>query len=280
MATVKNGFKRGRVSDVTYSERDGVQIVKGFSKKPKYDKSIASIESSTVFGKASNLASYFRDSMTPIHNELNDGGMSVRLTGVVVTCLRPELDDTNLNFNFKDSSFRRLIGFEFNIKSPFQNYFFAQPVIDYTVENQVEIKIPEMKIPKDLVFPAGVHNCKLVLTCGLFDLENGALDEPNSVMFDIENTFKATKIPAMVATFETRPGCLCMIGISLQFYKRTFAGEFIINNKEFNPGAILSTQIIVGVADPSNKDTWYEMQFKSGRKLSPTLPAVAPKELN
>jgi hypothetical protein len=277
MAIIKNGFTRGRIGNTTYSERNGVQIVKGLSEKPKYNKTTGTIYSSTVFGKASNLANYFRISMYDVYNELHDGAMSVRLTGLVNQSFRPVLDETNLNFNFEPNTFKRLIGFEFNIKSPLQNYLFAQPLVEYTSDNLVKVSIPQMISPTDFIFPQGISKCKIVLTCGLFDLENGFYTQAQSQLFDIGKSYPQTIIPEKSATFHTQPGCLSMIGISLQYYKTTFAGDVITNSKQFNPGAILSAQITDGMIDRSVTKKWNEMDFKVGRQLM--LPPPAPVQL-
>lgn len=267
MAIIKNGFTRGRIANLTYSENNGRQVVKERSKKKKYKKTKATIDCSSVFGKASNLASYFRESLGDTYSDFHDGGMSARLNGIVNGCIRPALDETNLNFNFQKESFKRLIGFEFNIKSPLENQYHVQPTVDYTLNNRVHIQLPEMKTLKDLVFPKEIWNCKIVLTCALFDLENGYYKDAESVSFDVEKTGQKIIFPVQYATFTTQPGCLCIIGISLKFYKESFLGDTYINNKLFNPCAILSTKITPGIINRSVTETWEEMQFKVGRRL-------------
>jgi hypothetical protein len=170
-----------------------------------------------------------------------------------------------------------LIGFEFNINSRTENQFFVQPRVDYTLNNRVHIYLPEMKSSKEIVFPKDIRNCKIVLTCALFDLEYGYYKEPESVSFNVEKTGNKIIFPVQYATFTTQPGCLCIIGISLKFYKTTFVGDAYINNKQFNPGAILSTKITPGIVNKFVTETWPEMQFKVGRQLM--LPPPAPAQL-
>ncbi|RZL12039.1 MAG: hypothetical protein EOO89_20115 [Pedobacter sp.] len=272
MAIIKNGFTRGRIAHLTYSEHNGVQVVKERSKKETYKKTVATIDCSTVFGKASNLARYFRESLGDTYTNFHDSGMSSRLTGIVTDCIRPALDETNLNFNFQQESFKRLIGFEFNIKSPLENQYHVQPTVDYTLNNRVHIQLPEMKTLKDIIFPKEVWKCTIVLTCALFDLENGYYKDAESVSFNVEKTGEKVIFPVQYATFTTQPGCLCIIGISLKFYKESFLGAVYINNKLFNPCAILSTKIIPGIIIESVTQTWEQMQFKAGRQLTPSPP--------
>ena len=275
MAIIKNGFTRGTIGNSTYSEHNGRQVVKGLSNKKKYKKTVATIDCSTVFGKASNLACYFRESLGDTYTNFHDGGMSSRLTGVVTDCLRPALDETNLNFNFQQESFKRLIGFEFNIKSPLENQYHVQPTVDYTINNRVHIQVPEMKTLKDLIFPKMIWKCKIVLTCALFDLEYGYYKNAESVSFNVEKAGEKVIFPVQYATFTTQPGCLCIIGISLKFYKESFLGDTYINNKLFNPCAILSTKITPGIVNKSVTETWDQMQFKVGRQsMSPSPPPV------
>jgi len=274
MARIKKGFTYGRIGNLTYSVRNGVQIVKSITKKPKCKKTVPMKDSSTVFGKASNLGFYFRLSMSAAYNDFHDSSMSSRLTGLIVESFKPTLDETNQNFIFKQNSFKRLEGFEFNIKSPLQNYLFAQIMVDYTVENQVKVSIPEMKSPQEFVFPKDLQQCKFVVSQGLFDLENGFASEPKSQLFDIQKEYPKTIIPAQEFVFETKPGCLCMIAISLQFYKPSFAGDLFINTKQFNPSAILSAQFADGPVDITSRTNWDPMDFKVGRQRMLPPPII------
>lgn len=110
------------------------------------------------------------------------------------------------------------------------------------------------------------------MTCALFDLEYGYYKNAESVSFDVEKAGKKVIFPVQYATFTTQPGCLCIIGISLKFYKESFLGDTYINNKLFNPCAILSTIITPGIVNEYVTETWEQMKFKVGRQLMPPSP--------
>jgi hypothetical protein len=275
MAIIKNGFTRGKISNVIYSVRNGVQNAKGVSQKKKYNKTKGTIDSSTVFGKASTLGLYIRMSMYDAFNDFHDSGMSTRLTGRIVESFKPILDEAKLYPIFTQTSFKRLEGFEFNINSPIQNFLFAELMVDYSANNLVKVTIPEMKSPKEFVFPENMRKCKFVVSCGLLDLENGFLKETESQLFDIQQELPTMTIPAHEFTFPTEPGCLCLIAVSLQFYKTTFAGNIIINNKQFNPSAILSAYITDGTVTIGERTYWDKMTFMVKRStMSLTQPSA------
>jgi hypothetical protein len=72
-------------------------------------------------------------------------------------------------------------------------------------------------------------------------------------------------VPSQSVQFEVVPGCLCVIGISLQIVESTFAGDSIINNKDFNPAAILNAFIAEGKSpEPEVTKYWQEFEFKIG----------------
>jgi hypothetical protein len=280
MAIIKNGFTRGPISNNIYSEHNGVQYVKGRSNKKKYKKSPATIDSATVFGKASRLSFELRQGIIETYNNMHDRTMSTRFTGAVVDSFQIALDETKLNFNFEQNSFRKLIGFEFNTNSPLSKQLFIQPVVTYKKNDRVSISLPEITDIKNLAFPKDILNCKIVLTCGLFDLENGFKNEVNSKSFDIKRTKPGEILmEKKQVSFVTQPGCLCLIGIAVKFYNETFVGDTHINSKQFNPCAILSTQITSGTIDTNVTSKWIEMSFKVGKEPLPTeLPLPLPDD--
>ena len=199
------------------------------------------------------------------------------MTGNTVLALRSALDETKTGFNLKQNTFSRLQGLDFNIKSSFKNYFFAHPLVDYAENNLVHIYIPEMNLQTEVVFPQDSRKCKILITCSQFDLEYGHHNDTDFREFMIEKTHQNTLSEPKFATFKTEPGCLCIIGISLQYYQKGYLLETVMNNKKFNPATILSAYITNGIVNKFAMKKWYKMTFKTGRQLM--LPPPVPVQL-
>lgn len=277
MAVSDGKFLRGKVANLTYRVVNGRQIVSGRSKKKTFAKTIPSKKAATVFGQASALAGYFRTSTCWLYEDSNDGGMCNRMTQSTVYALRAALNANKKDFTLKGNSFMRLEGFNFNIKSPFENYLFAQPLVDYTPGNRVHFCLPAMNLGEEMIFPPNSTKCKILITFSQFDLEYGHYSDIEFREFEIEKTRSTRVSEAKFATFITAPGCLCIIGISLQYYQQVYMLETIMNNKLFNPAYILSAHITNGIVNKFAAEKWAEMTFKAGLQL--LLPAPAPDPL-
>lgn len=73
-------------------------------------------------------------------------------------------------------------------------------------------------------------------------------------------------IPSQSIEFPTEPGRLCIIGIALHFYKDTFIGESLVNNKLFSPAAILNAHITDGIGALTEEgEEWGEMINEKGK---------------
>ena len=277
MAVSDGKFLRGKVAHFTYRVVNGQQVVSGRSPKKKFAKTVPSKKSSTVFGQASGLASYFRHGTIWLYEKSNDGGMVNRMTRKTVYAIRSALDSDKKSFSFKQNSFKRLEGLNFNIKSPFENYLLTQPLVDYTMDNKVHICLPAMNIGEEMIFPLDSKKCKVFITVAQFDLEYGHYNHTEFTDFVIENNSSSRVSEAKFATFTTEPGCLCIIGMSLQYHRKVYMLETIMNNKQFNPAAIISAHITSGIVNKFAMKKWTKMPFKTGRQL--LLPPPAPTQL-
>lgn len=262
MARMDGKFIRGIAGDLTFRKVKDQQIVQGKTKKKQIDMTAATCNAAFIFGRASTLASYIRVEIDPIIG-FYDGGMISRFTGECNQILQQAATAEENVYDYSQTHFNRLNGFEFNIESPVKNYLFAQPIVTLT-EQTVTIDLPEIKIPKELKFPENAQYCTVAFSVSLFDLNTNQYFSNEIKSFEIEWKPKAFSFPAQQLVFEGSPGCLCIIALALYYSERTFAGKAVLNNKKLSPSAILKADFCPGETVPKNG--WQEMTFNDKKK--------------
>jgi hypothetical protein len=253
-------YLRGAVGASIFKKVGGQQIVQGKSKK-KMKQSVETKKAAALFGKASSLASYIRVALNQTIN-FYDGTMISRLTGEVNQVFNSSLIPESQTLSLNAEAFSRLNGFEFNATSPVRNQIFVQPDVILN-GNDLQINLPEINIPMKLKFPVNGAYCVLAFELALFDLQNGQYKKQAIQSTEIKYNFKPAVVPASQFNFQTEAGCLCIISIALQYYQKTFAGNSVVNNKSFNPSAILKAFLLEGTPDQSVTNKWQEMAFKA-----------------
>lgn len=261
MARIIGKFIKGKVSNVVYKKYRNKQIVQKVPEFTAASHTEASKKAATTFGQASILASNFRDNMNSIITNFVDGEMVNRLNSEVIHIFNQCIDQITRQFTFLSDSFSRLNGFEFNTKSMVRNIFHAQPALEAR-ETRLKIHIPEIQLPRELIFPNGIGHCLLSFGLGIYDLKNGRCSFCPVQTKELEYRFEPGILPPADFEFEIEPGCLCITIISLQFLKNTFAGRMFYNTRDYNPTAILNAFIAEGAVDKKNTNTWKEMDFK------------------
>ncbi|MEQ7799051.1 hypothetical protein ABDJ41_04480 [Pedobacter sp. ASV1-7] len=262
MAYIDGKFIRGTAGAVIFKKVGKKQVVVGKSKKEFIDMTPATYNAAYVFGRASTLASYIRGSAEPIIG-FHDGGMISRFTGECNQIVQKASTDKEGVFDFRQDYFNRLNGFEFNNMSPVKNYLFAQPIVSLTEQN-VTIDFPEIKVPKDLKFPPNARYCTVAFSVTLFDLENDQFQLQDIQSFEIEITAKSFIHPAQQLIFESSTGSLCVVTLALYYSEKTFAGNAVINNKDFCPSAVLKAEFCPG--EQTKQEGWMEMVFNEKKK--------------
>lgn len=137
-----------------------------------------------------------------------------------------------------------------------------QPVTTLTGQN-LKVSFPEMNISRDLKFPKTSVLCMLGVALGMYDLSNGCRMISPVQSVEVKYNPEGVVLPAKNFDFEIEPGCLCIVVISMQYLKPTFAGNMLINNKQFSPCGILKATIADGQSDPLKTKSWTKMDFKT-----------------
>ncbi|WP_285057411.1 hypothetical protein [Pedobacter ginsengisoli] len=260
MAKLDGKFLRGMIGPVVNKKYRGIQVI---TQSPRYDpnkRTEPSKKAAVKFGVASNLAASIRGNFYNVIVQLYDGPMINRLLKEVRIILGQSLDQETDTFNFDSESFSRLNGFEFNEESPVRDNLFVQPATMLIGQN-LQVQFPDIHIPRDLKFPKTSNICMLGVAVGMYDLSYGRMILSPVQSVEIINSPDGVVIPAKQFDFEIEPGCLCIVVISLQYLKTTFAGKMLINDKQFSPCGILSATIAGGQVDELKTKHWKKMDF-------------------
>ncbi|MFA4868111.1 MAG: hypothetical protein WC623_07930 [Pedobacter sp.] len=263
MARVDGKFITGKIGPTVYKKYRNKQVIQQTPVFTPSSHTEPSKITAKIFGKASTLARILRDNLSTITTEFTDGEMVNRLNSEVIHILNQCKNLEKGIFNFNNDSFDRLNGFEFNHGSLVRNIFHVRPELEVT-GNQLKINIPEMRLPQEFNFPKEIDQCMMSFGLGMFDLTNGQHYFNPIQSTEIEYQYQAKVITPQQFKFEIEPGCLCVIVISLQFLRNTFAGKMFYNTIDFNPTAILKAFISDGKAVKTKAINWQKMDFKAG----------------
>lgn len=262
MAKLDGKFLRGMIGPVVNKKYRNQQVI---TQSPKYNpgkRTEPSKKAALKFGVASNLASSIRDNFYNVIVQLYDGPMINRLVKETRIILEQASDQQTDGFNFEQSSFGRLNGFEFNEDSPVRDNLLVQPLSTLTAQN-LQIQFPEMQIPRDLRFPMTSNVCMLGVALGMYDLNHGRMTLSPVQSLEIKNLPGGAVVPARQFEFGIVPGCLCIVVVSLQYIKTIFSGNLMVNNKQFSPCAILKAVLADGSVDGEQTKTWSKIRFKT-----------------
>lgn len=263
MARIDGKFITGKIGATVYKKYRNKQVIQ---QSPIFNPSSHTASSkitAKIFGKASTLAMTLRDNLNPITTNFTDGEMVNRLNSEVIHILNQCKNIEKGFFDFHNDSFDRLNGFEFNQRSLVRNIFHIRPELAITA-NQLKISIPEMRLPQEFNFPKEIGNCMLSFGLGMFDLTNGQYHFNPIQSTEITYKYKPDVIVPQQFEFEIEPGCLCIVVISLQFLRNTFAGKMFYNTADYNPVAILKAFIADGEAALTKAINWNTMDFQAG----------------
>lgn len=229
------------------SGRKGVSIVQVAPRQMKQSKGTKL--AGKLFGLGSSLAGTIRDDLSYLIGKDYDPGMINRFNTPVKAVIRQCFDEKTRTFDFKEDSFQRLVGFEFNSKSLLIDSLLVRPTA--ILEGYIlRLSIPEFQVPPDLKFPFGANTCKLMVVLSQIALRHDL--HRNEMEQSIDIDWKQGTVPAAEFSFEVSPGCLCVIGIGLRYayvHEHTLTPK---NSKTFNPVNVCAAVITEGefVAPP------------------------------
>lgn len=203
---------------------------------------------SKVFGQGSILAGVIRRAMEIITRECYDSGMCNRFNKPVRDILNKCFDKETETYHFQEDSFESLIGFEFNLQSLVSNSLYVKPVVSVN-DSQLQVSLPEIQVKQQLKFPVGANLCEIGVVVCFVALEQGV--KQDELFQSIEIGSDATVLPAHDFTFEVPEGCLCVVGLGLNYFHKQNDIKTVKTHKTFNPANICGAIITEGVlVDP------------------------------
>jgi hypothetical protein len=277
MAILKGNQLRGLIANmiVRGSGKKGVDIVQVAPVAVRQTK--ATKRAGKVFGVGSSLAALIRHDLVNLINGQNDPGMINRFNEPVTAVLRQCYDETHHTFHFQSDSFRRIIGFEFNVKSLLIDNLMvdSQASLD---DGVLKVSIPEIQVPAQLKVYGSANKCELVVSVVQIALEHDMhrIRLTQSILIDL----KLGTVPATEFNYEVDPGCLCIAGLGLKYAYERDQVSTPKNTDTFNPVNICAALITPGEFIPppefvqvGNKQV--ASSWREANKLKTLMPKAA-----
>ncbi len=226
-------FKKGADGKMTIVQSKPFQI-----KQTKGTKKTAS-----VMGNASTLSAAIRRSLGGLFGKNYQGSVVNELNKANQTILGHCFNKDTETYTFQQDSFHNLAGFEFNSKSPLSAYLWVQPYLRFQ-DNTIILTIPAFEVPAQIKMPREANGFQLCAQIGQYALYESKKWGQNYFSFEVEPG--QTHVPEQQISFNVQPGCLCVVGLGINYYKINNQYRTPLNDKELNPAAIVDAIIIPG----------------------------------
>ncbi|WP_158795445.1 hypothetical protein [Pedobacter sp. L105] len=205
---------------------------------------------STVYSLAIQLSSDIKTQFSERLHKFQDGTMHNRMNSEISKILYDSRDGEETKFEFTENSFDGLSNFEFNTNSKLIDFLRVKPSVNLTGNNLV-VSLPELKIPAKLKFIPESKFCKLNVYVALLRLNNPKPKavKSQSVLVDINQGI----LNAHKFQFKVPDGCVCLVGVFLDYFYILEEYKVLLNNKDFNPSAICAAIFTPNVLDENGK---------------------------
>lgn len=249
MATYNGKNLKGSFGNLTFAKHGEINVVKSKIKSVKQTK--ATKKSASVFGKfISPFSKFIRQSFNTLINGNADSTMVNRMNSDISTLIYQHID-ANGKFNFKETSFNRLLDFDFNFSSPLNNSLLIKPTVNFTT-GYVEITWPEFLIAKNLRFPVKAVSCMVRFRFVYFSLAHQKWNVLNVEEIEIKKNQSSTI--AQSFNLPMPAGSLFLLGVGITYF--TGMPKIELNNKTFNPAAICGVGFVPGSCSPNEIADW------------------------
>ncbi|WNM17930.1 hypothetical protein [Flavobacterium capsici] len=232
----KKNFK-GLVGNVVFREQDGMQIVQSRATNVKQSKATKSC--ATEFGNCSKWAKQLRIGLTPFLLGMTDNTMHQRLTTAIYSRIKGTTGmeiGTRTPFTVWMEPMGR---FEYNLNSPFENYFRPNIYSTLNAAHEVTVLINDFVVDTDVTFPLGCSTADLVILIQATTLEEGYTPLELYITIPVN---KGTVLPEDIewVTEPMPPHHLITVSAKLYYYNlNTFSGRNYLNTKTFSPAQMI-----------------------------------------
>ena len=200
-------------------------------------------KAASVMGNASSLSAAIRQDLGGLFGKNYQGTMINQLTTANRTILEHCFNKDTGTYSFQQDSFHNLEGFEFNTKSPLVAYLWVQPTIALQ-GNTLTLTIPAFEIPAQIKLPKEATGFAMGVQIGQYALHKSKKWRDN--YFNLEIADGQTQVPEQQISFEVQNGCLCVVGLGIQYHSISNQYKTPLNHKDLNPAAIVGTIVTPG----------------------------------
>lgn len=232
----------GLIGNLVFRTLGGQQIVQS---KPDSVKQTSNTKASaSEFRQCSTWAKQLRLDLWSFLNKDTDSYMFRRLTGnfykaLMSNTLIPKGHRTPLNANMSD-----LVGFDFNLNSPFKDYFLPQIEVTADSQKQITVIVPELEPKTQVKYPEKALQAELLIYVYAGTLVANAPRTEAFVTIPIDRA--AVVQPETSWTSPVLPdNHLVVVSVKLLYYTHNkFTGKNYLNDTQLSPSTILFANAI------------------------------------
>lgn len=256
MAIRKGKFLIGAIDDLVFKVVKGQQRVSSKPEPGTVKQTDETKKSASLFGKASKLGRLMRSGnmFSNLMYDMYDGPMVNRLTTTLRITLQQSFDKKKDVFKFKEDTFNKLVGFDFNLDSPLQETMWILPQSSLA-DGILTVTIPEINIAESFTFPGRSEECTIHIKVRSCNLEQALVSQ----LYDdrkLEINNSQSLIEKQDFNFTVPDGCLCIAAVALIFYHKVYGRLTMYNTKAFSPSGICGAFITPGDFKRDKKDKW------------------------
>jgi len=244
MAIRKGKSLSGSVDKLVHRKWRNLEIVQSAPGKGGVKQTEATKKASSLFGVASGMAFDIRSMLSFFIINFYDGSNHNRMTALLKSILEKCLDKTTNTYTFVQDTFDRLIGLEFNTSSLLTTYLKVIPTSNYK-DGVMTVTVPELINNQEFIFPKETSSCIITIGTESYELrEKRRTRGYKSYSFEVD--CQQPLIESKSFEFEVPDGCLCIVGITIQYYLTDRYGTNRVNSKTLNPSGICGAILTPG----------------------------------
>jgi hypothetical protein len=257
MAIKDGDFIKGVLGNVVLRVLNGKQVMQRRNPKGSVKQSKNTKWCGKTFGMAVSLASKIRITLGSRILPQADSYLSSRLNGAIYSILLKVRDKTTGLYSFKEDSFEKLVGFNFNPDRSVDHWLRIDPSV-HLEDQKLTVDFPELTVPKLLRFADDSERCIMSVSLSLFGLKEGKMVQrcitQQQTLLEPYAPFEATQF-----NFHVPDGCLYIVTLWLEYHAQTYKGARFTNIPKLYSGYVCEAHIAPGLFIEDNQYIWTNM---------------------
>lgn len=274
MASKDNqGNFRGRIGNLTYRVINGVNVIQSRPGPNLMKQTSATQSSSTDFSVASNRAKIIRTILYPMIKDHFDRQMVNRFNALMGDVIRSNEDLAPGQRDLGDGQLSLLNGFDFNVRSPFANYFKLDFVQQFSPWG-LRLTLPAFNPNAMVNFPQGATGCNLRVLVSALDLDQNKYCYCDSRELEILTAERMVAATDWFFNAHLPDHALVMATVSLEFYTEGLMEDISLNGPALHPCMILCLHKTAEMEDQHHEmdpidvwGKWHSIAGIDGNKL-------------